>query len=326
MTKQTAPFYIIVILSSFIISSCASIKRLEHSVDADKSYCNYQLNYDYTVGKMPTPLHEMQLDTELSKHFTYRSLNVANAIGIINLLEDFLHAKNKIANDSSIENRIKLIEISQQLDKKINIASLEISSTGSELSCEEERAKQIGNFLKDIEDNREQKLVIGSIIIGAAGSIVAGSMALNKGNENAIEYIGIGTSAVEASLGVLMLVNKQKVYFYHNRNSLSEIWNATPTSSTLSPAIWYFLNYANPNKNEKSLRALLIEKWLRFGQVTKDSENKESEDNQLYFGKGGRYNVEQLQNRANMYDQLEAYITIMKQDLMKLSQEIEAYI
>lgn len=44
---------------------------------------------------------------------------------------------------------------------------------------------------------------------------------------------------------------------------------------------------------------------------------------ELYFGEGGKYSAEQLSTRADMLDQLESHINLMKQDLRKLSIEIE---
>ncbi|MGK0639506.1 hypothetical protein [Thermaurantimonas aggregans] len=46
----------------------------------------------------------------------------------------------------------------------------------------------------------------------------------------------------------------------------------------------------------------------------------------LIFGKGGKYTASQLINRANMYDQPEAYINLMKQDLKVLASELEKFI
>ena len=45
----------------------------------------------------------------------------------------------------------------------------------------------------------------------------------------------------------------------------------------------------------------------------------------MYFGKGGLYTSEQLKNRADMMDQVEAFITLMKQDLKELAIEIEKW-
>jgi hypothetical protein len=43
----------------------------------------------------------------------------------------------------------------------------------------------------------------------------------------------------------------------------------------------------------------------------------------LFFGEGGEYTAEHLMNRANMHDQIEAHINLMKQDLKLLASELE---
>lgn len=43
----------------------------------------------------------------------------------------------------------------------------------------------------------------------------------------------------------------------------------------------------------------------------------------LFFGKGGQYTSETLKARARMLDQLQANITLMKQDLTKLATYLE---
>ena len=42
----------------------------------------------------------------------------------------------------------------------------------------------------------------------------------------------------------------------------------------------------------------------------------------MYFGNGGQYGADELDNRADMLDQTESYVTLMKQDLKTLMAEI----
>ena len=44
---------------------------------------------------------------------------------------------------------------------------------------------------------------------------------------------------------------------------------------------------------------------------------------EVYIGKGGQYRADDLQNRADMLDQTEAFVTLMKQDLKILASDIE---
>ncbi len=43
----------------------------------------------------------------------------------------------------------------------------------------------------------------------------------------------------------------------------------------------------------------------------------------LFFGEGGRYTSEQLSNRARMYEQIEAQVNLMMQELKELSVQLE---
>ena len=68
---------------------------------------------------------------------------------------------------------------------------------------------------------------------------------------------------------------------------------------------------------------MLVDKWMLFGQISSEKENSNNKKIELYFGKGGQYRADDLQNRADMLDQTEAYVTLMKQDLKILAYEIE---
>jgi hypothetical protein len=60
---------------------------------------------------------------------------------------------------------------------------------------------------------------------------------------------------------------------------------------------------------------------LAFYDEVKEKHRAELRDR--FFGTGGRYNSDELTNRANMYEQLNSEINLMLQDLKDLSFEIE---
>ncbi len=309
------------LLSLFALLSCQSNKYTQISSRLQKSNCNQQLTplkYD-----LPKPIHEVQIDSLLVKNFSFQSLNAANAIGILDLLKDFMKQKQSVGSDKTIENKIIFIELTQKIYQKINAAFLEISALAAEMDCEEERADQIAVYLKGKEDDTETKLTVGAIVIGAAGGITAAVMLAKGGYGNTPEFIGIGTGLTEAILGISILLSKRKVDFFHQRNALKDIWEGPEFSAIFPGSIWYYLNYENPAPTEKSLRRQLVDKWLGFGQI---AETKQSEREKLYkllFGSGGKYTADQLTNRANMLDQIESHINLMKQDLKQLTKEVE---
>lgn len=307
----------------FMLAACSGIKDISSLSGLNKSNCYNQKDYHYTSDELPKPIYQIKVDTILSKQFSFESLNVANAIGLLQPLTKYAALQSVYDKTPNLDLKVNLLEIRQTITDKINTSSLEISSVASELDCEEERADQIANYLKSRVEEREKNLVIGSIVVGAAGAIAAEGLNNSESVGNAGSYVAVGASLIEATLGILMLTNKQKINFVHPRNTPGEIWNAPPTSSTLPPAIWYYLNYKDDDKRKESLRELLIENWTTFGQVEKSNKQANHKTDELYFGKGGEYSSEELKNRADMYDQIEAYINLMKQDLKMLSIEFE---
>lgn len=303
-------------LSTFL-GSCASYHNSAFTSQLKHSNCNQQNVYSYKESELPPPLHQLSIDSLLQNKISKKSLNIANAIGILDPLTHYARTKQMI-NSASMEHKLDMVSLRLDIFQKINNASLIVSAVSSEMDCEEERTSQIANFLEGKQSNLESKLTISAIVIGAAGAIATGGTINNQKVSNSI---GIGTGITEATLGLLMLFNKRKIGFYHERNALEDVWLGSTTSSNFPPFIWYYLNYADPSDSTgKSVRLQIIEKWKNFGQINEDDDEQTLE--KLYFGKGGKYNADQLNNRADMYDQLESHINLLKQELMALSLEI----
>ncbi len=291
-----------------VLQSCQSSKTLSVQRLIQKSNCNIQNQYIYTKVDIPQPLETLNIDEDLAKSFSTKSLNVANAIGVLNTLEEYRTAL--VSNDSSINSRLKILELSHYIYQKIDLSSLEISAIASEIGCEEERIEQISSYFEGQVNKTETKLTVGAIALGATGAILTGIL-LGKGRYS--EYIGIITGVSEAAFGAAILLNKRSTEFYHPRNILRDIWFPSETSEMLPASIWYYLRDRDPATN-KSLRQQIKDKWMSFGDL---------KDDDIYFGTGGKYTLDQLNQRAEMYDQLESYITLMKQDLKALSVEID---
>lgn len=314
----------ILILWMFLsVSSCATTKDFSLKRQLESNNCNQENSYNYVADDIPKPLYTLKLDTVLTSRLNQRDLNIANAMGILDLLTRYLYKIKEVQETHTLQSQIDLIAIRQELNSKIDLASLEISSVAAELDCEEERISQVASYLKENEMKRETRLTVGSIILGSLTAVVTGALITSKDKSSAADYIGIGVGLTDAAIGAMILTNKRKIEFKHPRNVLREIWLATETSSVYPPSIWYYLNYKNPGiNNGVSLREQLIEKWKAFGQVRTFNKSK-SKGIEIYFSDGGNYSTDQLENRANMYDQIESSIKLMKQDLRYLSLSIE---
>ncbi|HMR56903.1 MAG TPA: hypothetical protein PKC10_06260, partial [Cyclobacteriaceae bacterium] len=169
MIPSAKPGMLIPILLT--LSSCLGLKGTQQKVLHDKSYCNQQVTFNYTEKELPTPTYKLEIDPLLKERLSFQSLKTANAIGLVDLLTQYVGSLSSYGKNPTLVEKINIIDLSVKINQTINNSSLEVSAVASKLDCEEERAAQFAYYLKEKEDNTENKLIIGSIIIAAAGAI-----------------------------------------------------------------------------------------------------------------------------------------------------------
>jgi hypothetical protein len=307
-----------------LLIACRSSRDASRVRASGQSPCNHQPAYTYTKADLPQPLHQEQLPPVLTKFFSPLALHTANAIGLLPDLITLIQCRQAVQQEPGIENRLALLEAHHRALHRISIASLEVAAVASELDCEEERADQLAVYLKGKEDARETRLTVGAIVVGGLGAIAAGILLASDTESNAAEVIGIGTGLTEAALGVLIWQNEQTASFRHPRNALRDIWEGPETSRIFPPSVWYYLNHPLPGQADKSIRQQLVERWAALGQAPDQSTRANRTSLPLFWGEGGMYSANDLENRANMYDQLEAQVNLMQQDLKQLALAVEA--
>lgn len=314
---------LILIFLSLLLVACGSAKKLNYNLD--QTNCSIPVSLKQNITSNPVPFYKLDLDTSLTNYFSTKSLYIANTIGIFNLLNEYAEKIKTYKSMRSIEKRLELLELSQNISSKISLASLEVSSFASELDCEEEKIAQIADYLSGKEQGTESTLTSVAIGIGAISSVSLGALAIAEKSNKNTELIGIGTGISEALLGVWMLVQNKKATVVHHRNILRSLWTGSDTAAIFPSFIWEYLNYYNPNStiDNTSKRTSIINQWEAFNQINVAKPDKAAVLIELYFGNGGKYTSSQLYNRANMYDQLESYIKLMKQDLTLLTIELE---
>lgn len=308
-----------------LLAACSSNReitprgsKLRHYVD--NSNCLSQKT-NYAELPFPKPLDSLKLDSCLWSNFSLNSLHAANAINLLGLLDEYVHLIDNINAQEDLTIRVRRLELASEILQKIDLASLEISSMASELDCEEERITQIADYLSNKEQDKETKLTVAAIVVGALGTVSSVSALIKDDASNVWEYVGAASGISELALGGLILWNKKSIKLSHERNALRDIWEEKKTSDIFPPAIWYYIQYASSPMG--SLRSQILDRWLSFKQIDLEDSKNSKKLIALYFGNGGFYTTEQLYNRASMYDQLESGIKLIKQDLMILAIEFE---
>ena len=304
------------VISLLVFFSCTSTRNLAPSLLESNCYVESEdIERDSSIYQFD------EINPLLYNHFTERSIHLAHAIGVTQDLLEYIHLLENA--EKTMDYKINLLTLRSKILQQINIASLEISSVVAELDCEEERVEQFANYFDQIERRVENRFTIAAIITGATGAITAGLLATN-GNDVLAEQVGMATGVAEAFYGAYMIFYKRpSIEFMHDRNVLSDIWLAPKVSFLYPPSVWYYMNYT-PKGSSTNLNKLetLKRRWRNLSDL--NGENKEVlEIIEKQFGKGGKFTADDFFTRSNMIDQLEAQITLMKQDLVQLAIEIQ---
>ncbi|MCW3159989.1 hypothetical protein [Chryseobacterium oryctis] len=311
-------FYFFVIIVS--LTSCVSKKNLvikQNILTLRDSYCKAPFKYNYT-NKIPSYNSDsiIAANKELKGMFSDQSILILNALDNL----DEVHKIIELKKESSLESQVKVLQLKTKINSKITIALTELDAVAAEFDCEGERVAQIGNYVDNLNESRNNKLILYSIVTGAAASI-AGGIVKDNGWSNAID---IGGGVLGAGFGLATLNPKgKKVEFIHQRNLLRDVWKEKLESPNFPPFIWYMYTEKKFSiKENLSIIGNIKERWLHY-QFDND---KETADKSVIFSDGGYYRADDLHNRAAMLNQMQSATRTINQTINYLLLDLDKLI
>lgn len=308
-------FYLFIVLG--LLTSCVSKKNQviqQNILTLKDSYCKAPFKYNYS-NKVPSYNSDSILaaNKELKDMFSDQSILILNALDNL----DEVHEIMDLKKDSSLASQVKVLQLKTKINSKITIALTELDAVAAEFDCEGERVAQIGNYVDNLNSSRNNKLILYSIITGAAASI-AGGIVGDQGWSNAID---IGGGVLGAGFGLATLNPKgKKVEFIHQRNLLRDIWKGKLESPNFPPFIWYMYTEKKfSNREERSIIGNMKERWLHY----QFDDDKVSADQSVIFSDGGYYRADDLHNRAAMLNQMQSATRTINQNINYLLLDLD---
>lgn len=303
-----------------LITSCVSKKNQaikQNILTLKDSYCKAPFQYNYT-NKLPSYNSDSILtaNKELKGMFSDQSILILNALDNLDEVHDIIELKK----DTSLSSQVKVLQLKTKINSKITIALTELDAVAAEFDCEGERVAQIGNYVDNLNDSRNNKLILYSIAAGAAASI-AGGIVKDNGWSNAIDISG---GVLGAGFGLATLNPKgKKVEFIHQRNLLRDIWREKLESPNFPPFIWYMYTEKKfSNKEEHSIIQSMKERWLHY----QFDDNRQEADTSVIFSDGGFYRSDDLHNRAAMLNQMQSATRTINQNINYLLLDLDKLI
>lgn len=314
--KNLLYFFII----SCLLTSCVSKKNQtikQNILTLKDSYCKAPFQYNYN-NKVPSYNSDSILlaNQQLKSVFSDQSILVLNALDNLDEVQEIIELKK----DSSLNSQVKVLQLKMKINSKITIALTELDAVAAEFDCEGERVAQIGSYVDNLNDSRNNRLILYSIVAGAAAS-VAGGIVKNDSWSSAIDIAGGGLGA---GFGLATLNPKgKKVEFIHERNLLRDVWNERLESPNFPPFIWYMYTEKKfSNKQNHSIIKNMKQRWLHYQF---DDEQAEA-DQSVIFSDGGFYRASDLQNRAAMLNQMQSATRTINQTINYLLLDLDKLI
>ncbi|MGL6125745.1 hypothetical protein [Chryseobacterium artocarpi] len=311
-------FYLFIVFS--LLTSCVSKKNQmiqQNILTLKDSYCKAPFKYNYS-NKVPSYNSDSILaaNKELKEMFSDQSILILNALDNLDEVHEIIDLKK----DSSLASQVKVLQLKTKINSKITIALTELDAVAAEFDCEGERVAQIGNYVDNLNSSRNNKLILYSIIAGAAASI-AGGIVKDEGWSNAID---IGGGVLGAGFGLATLNPKgKKVEFIHQRNLLRDIWREKLESPNFPPFIWYMYTEKKfSNREERSIIGNMKERWLHY----QFDDDKGAADQSVIFSDGGFYRADDLHNRAAMLNQMQSATRTINQNINYLLLDLDKLI
>jgi hypothetical protein len=281
------------------------------------SYCKAPFQYNYS-SKVPSYNSDSILlaNKDLKGMFSDQSILILNALGNL----DEVHQIIELKKDSSLTSQVKVLQLKTKINSKITIALTELDAVAAEFDCEGERVAQIGNYVDNLNDSRNNRLILYSIVAGATASI-AGGIVKDNGWSNAID---IGGGVLGAGFGLATLNPKgKKVEFIHQRNLLRDIWKEKLESPNFPPFVWYMYTEKKfSTKDGRPIIQSIKKRWLHF-QFDNDLE---AADKSVIFSDGGFYRANDLHNRAAMLNQMQSATRTINQNINYLLLDLDKLI
>ena len=281
----------------------------------------------------PAPLEPLDDDaqqvsservTSLRDQFSLPAFETATALGVVPFLDRLLHLEAQMGPRGEGP-ALEYIRERRRITDRITLGILDVSSISGEAYCEEGRATLLAEHLQKSVDRRQNTYTLLGMLGSGVLTVISGAIGVGASSIGVLNTANVATvigGASELIFGSAALIDTTASGdLHHERNLLRDIW--TGENSDFVPAVWSFLNTRlTDDPAQRTLRETLIMRWREDGRLGPAGSETEQHRIDLFFGKGGRYTIDELRARAAMLDLLETDISLMHQGMNRLIREL----
>ena len=288
----------------------------------------YERRCSYPAPLEPFDADAQQVSTErtasLKSQFSITAFETAAALGVVPFLDRLLILETQVGPHGEGP-ALEYVRERRHVTDRITLGILDVSSLAVEANCEQGRATLLAEHLQKSVDRRQNTYTLLGMLGSGVLTVISGAIGVGASSIGVLNTANVATvigGASELIFGTAALIDTTGTEeLHHERNLLKDIW--TGENSAFVPAVWSFLNTRLTDEPaQPTLRETLIMRWREEGRLAEPGSEAERHRVDLFFGKGGRYTIEELRARAAMLDLLETDISLMHQGMNRLIREL----
>jgi len=260
----------------------------------------------------------------LRTQFSLAAFETAAVLGVVPFLDRLFTLEAQVGPRGEGP-ALEYVRERRHITDRITLGILDVSSVAVEAGCEQGRATLLAEHLQKSLDKRQSIYTVLGLVGSGVFTVVSGAIGVGATSIGVLNTANIATvigGASELIFGSAALMDTTaSEELHHERNLLRDIW--TGENSAFVPAVWSFLNTRLADEPaQRTLRETLIMRWQEEGRLGPPGSDTERHRIDLFFGKGGRYTIDELRARAAMLDLLETDISLMHQGMNRLIREL----
>jgi hypothetical protein len=315
------------LMMTVLVQGCSTLSE-GRGTNAPPGGAYYERRCSYPAPLEPLDADGQQIATErialLRSQFSVTAFETAAALGVIPFLERLLMLEGEVGPRGEGP-AVEYVRERRYVTDRIMLGILDVSSLAVEASCEQGRATLLAEHLQKSVDRRQNTYTLLGMLGSGVLTVISGAIGVGASSIGVLNTANVATvigGASELIFGSAALMDTSaSEELYHDRNLLKDVW--TGKNSTFVPAVWSFLNTRLTDEPvQLTLREALIMKWREDGRLGPPGSETEQHRIELFFGKGGRYTIDELRARAAMLDLLETDISRMHQGMNRLIREL----
>jgi hypothetical protein len=246
-------------------------------------------------------------DSVLLSKYSYKSLEVANAFGLLEDLRVYENLRKSIRSEGRIAPEIfdEFANSYNRLNEGMNLAALEVKSIQDMLDCTILKLRKTKVQVSTSNLRKQNSLSNWAIGVGSATTVLTAGILISENDQligsTAFDWMAVAGGVLTGYLAFQSSRVNKKVNLNPENNFINVIWTGNNDADLFPISSWYLMNLdIEVNEEQTTLREIILKEWNDSEAMLAKEENKLSLP--ILLADEGTYTEEMIDLRIEMLE------------------------